>query len=91
MINEVTNEEKSNSRLNWSIVYVVAPVLGIVGAIIVDLEHSVIEPKRLLLVVICVGVLGIVLINCLRPGYEHSAGRTRQFYDFLQRQFLPPD
>jgi hypothetical protein len=91
MLSEPTSQEKANSRLNWSVVYVGAPVIGIVGAIVVAHKHSSISYKTILLAVISVGILGIALINWLRPRYEHSAGRTRQLYDFLLRQFPPPD
>jgi hypothetical protein len=91
MPSDTASQEKTNSRLNWSVVYVGAAVIGIVGAIVVAHKRPVVHPKRLLLVVISAGIFGILLINWLRPRYERSTGRTKRFYDFLLRQFPPPD
>ena len=88
---ESTTQEKANSRLDWSVCYVCAPVIGIVGAIVVMHKYSAVSYKTILLVVIGVGILGIVLINWLRPRYENAEDRTRRIYDFLLRQFPPPD
>jgi hypothetical protein len=78
------SQETANSRLNWSVVYVSAPVIGIVGAALVMHKPPIIASKTiLLLVVVSVGIFVSVLINLLRPRYERSAGRTRRIYDFL--------
>lgn len=84
--------ETANSRLNWSVVFASAPVIGIVGAILVMHKPPIIASTRiLLLTVVGAGIFVIVVVNWLRPRYEYSAGRTRQIYDFLLRQFPPPD
>ena len=90
MLSDSASQEKANSRLNWSVAFVGAAVIGIVGAVVVT-QYPVVEPKKLLLLVISVGIFGIALVNWLRPRYERSAGRTRRFYDFLLRQFPRPD
>jgi hypothetical protein len=87
-----TSQETANSRLNWSVVYVSLPVIGITGAILVMHRPPIIASKAvLLLAVVGVGILVSLLINLLRPCYERSDGRTRRIYDFLLRQFPPPD
>jgi hypothetical protein len=84
--------ETANSRLNWSVVCLSAPVIGIAGAILVVHKPPIIESKRMLLLAIFfVGIFVAVVGNLLRPRYEFSTGRTRRVYDFLLQQFPPPD
>jgi hypothetical protein len=87
-----TNQETANSRLNWSVVYVSVPVIAIAGTILVMHRPPSIASKAiLLLAVVGVGSVVSLSINLLRPRYERSDGRTRRIYDFLLRQFPPPD
>jgi hypothetical protein len=86
------SQEAVNSRLNWSVVYVSAPLIGIGGTILVMHRPPIIASKTILfLVVVGVGIFVTALANLLRPRYEHSAGRTRPIYDLLLRHFPPPD
>ena|SRR5450631_788248 len=92
VLSDSTSKEATNSRLNWSIVYLSTPIIGIVGAMLVMHKPPIIESKAiLLLAVVGVGIIVCMLVNWLRPRYELSVGRTRRVYDFLLRQFPPPD
>lgn len=87
-----TSEETANSRLNWSVVYASVPVIGVAGAVLVMHRPPIIASKAiLLLAAVGVGIVVSLSINLLRPRYERSDGRTRRIYDFLLRQFPPPD
>jgi hypothetical protein len=91
-VSNSADQEAANSRLNWSVVYVCVPVIAIIGAVLVLHRPSFVASTRaLLFAVVAIGIGVIILVNWARPRYENSAGRTRRIYDFLLRQFPPPD
>jgi peptidoglycan/LPS O-acetylase OafA/YrhL len=84
--------ESPDRRISWSIYMLTVVIFCLFGAgVATSGVLPVLSGGAWFWIVLVLGGVTSLVVNCIRPKYERAAGRWKLFYKFLLRQMPPPD